>query len=90
MKVIIFIAGLIYLAIAQEDRGIYKKCEDSSFCRRGRSVSGESKYQVLPETLFTETTFVSVEIKHVDSNHLFVMKLGALEVRCVTEKLLDR
>lgn len=74
------------LAVAQEDRGIYKTCLDSSFCRRLRNVvAGSSKYAVLPETLYTDSTSVTLEIKHTESNHLFLLKLSALQVCCVME-----
>ena len=89
MKVIIWvIAALIYLAVAQEERGTYKTCKDSSFCRRCRKVQGPSKYVVLPETLYTDSTSVTVEIKNNENNHLFLLKLSALEVcDCITFKL---
>jgi hypothetical protein len=88
--IILIIIGLIYLTIAQEDRGIYKKCTESSFCRRCRSVRGPSIYEVLPETLYTDSTSVTVEIRNKENNHLFLLKLGALQVcDCITKKFFE-
>lgn len=82
---IIFVVSLIKYNVAV-DRSIFKTCEQSSFCRRCR-YQNASSYEVLTETLYTDSTYVSVEIRNQDNGQLFFLKLSALEV-CVRLDLL--
>lgn len=61
------------------DRTIFKTCEQSSFCRRCR-YQNTSNYEVLSETLYTDSTSVFVEIRNGDNGHLYLLKLSALQV----------
>lgn len=78
MKTIILVL-LISSAIAV-DESLFRKCTQSSFCRRCRGVNGTSNYEVLVDTLHTDTSQITVEIQNKENLHLFLMKLGALQV----------
>jgi hypothetical protein len=84
--IILAVFALISLAAAADNRW-YKTCENSSFCQRCRKVSGASSFEVLKETLYTETTFVSVEVRNKQNQHLFLMKLRAIKVCSVIQSL---
>lgn len=76
---ILVLLGLITFAIAV-DESLFRKCTQSSFCRRCRGVNGTSRYEVLVDTLYTDTSQITVEIQNKENLHLFLMKLGALKV----------
>lgn len=62
------------------DRSVFKTCEQSSFCRRCR-YQNASNYEALSETLYTDSTYISVEIRNQENGQLFLLKLSALEVK---------
>jgi hypothetical protein len=79
MKFLIIVIALIGFS-ASVDRDNWKRCYQSSFCRRCRNVTGISPYDVNKSSLYTDSTRISVEIMNKENQHVFLMKLGALEV----------
>lgn len=80
MKTTVYVLlAAISLAVAV-DESIFRKCSQSSFCNRCRSVNGTSRYEVLVDTLSVDTSSISVEIRNNENQHLFVLKLEALKV----------
>lgn len=70
----------LFISVIEAGRNNYRKCPETSFCRRCKSVTGPSKYEVVLSTLYTETTGISVHIVNKENKHLFIMKLKALKV----------
>lgn len=80
---VICLVGLVTLSTAV-DRTVFKTCEQSSFCRRCR-YQNSSNYEVLSDTLYTDSTNVVVEVRNDNNGQLFLLKLSALKVKnCVS------
>lgn len=78
MKLVIFALVALISLVGAVDKEIFKTCEQSSFCRRCRAYRGPSQYEVLSDTLLVEGNRMSVDIRNNESQHLFVLKLGAV------------
>lgn len=76
--VVVCLFGVLKFSTAV-DSTVFKTCEQSSFCRRCRNQN-VSNYEVLSDTLYTDSRNVFVEIRNRDNGHLFVLKLSALVV----------
>lgn len=82
MKSLIALLGLIFLLSSafSVDRNNFKRCDQSSFCRRCRKVDpGASPYILLFETFKTYRTYVTVDVKNVNNNQDFELKLEAVK-----------
>lgn len=80
MKLIFVICLVAVIKLsAAVDRNVFKTCEQSSFCRRCR-YQNASNFDVLSDTLYTDSTNVFVEVRNENNGHLFVLKLSALKV----------
>ncbi|XP_037029442.1 neutral alpha-glucosidase AB-like [Bradysia coprophila] len=77
LMTVIWLVGLLKFSTAV-DRTVFKTCEQSSFCRRCR-YQNSSNYEVLGETLYTDSTNFFVDIRNEDNGHLFVLRLRGLK-----------
>lgn len=74
------LAIIIYASsyVTAIEEWMFKKCNDSSFCRRCRYINqNESPYEVLPSTLSIDG-FMKVDIINNENQKQFVLKLKAL------------
>lgn len=73
------IALLIGLTIAV-DKNNFKRCDQSSFCRRCRKVQpDQSPYALDLNTLKTYKSYITVELKNTENNHEFLFQLEAVK-----------
>lgn len=73
--VITFIAST---CVTAADEWMFKKCNESSFCRRCRYVNeNQSPYEVLPSTLSIDG-HMKVDIRNNENQQMFVLTLKAL------------
>ncbi|XP_055910340.1 neutral alpha-glucosidase AB-like [Eupeodes corollae] len=80
LKLIVLILFTLYQCGSGVDKSTFKTCSQSSFCRRTRKdLPGSSKFAVLPETLKTSDNFVELDLINKANDHLFILKLEALE-----------
>lgn len=62
------------------DHSNFKTCDQSTFCKRCRSVSpGNSQYAIVPGSLNTYSNCVTLEVVNKENNHKFDLKLTGLE-----------
>lgn len=74
--IIIIIANSSYVTAVEE--WMFKKCNESSFCRRCRYINqNESPYEVLPNTLSIDG-HMKVDIVNNENQQMFVLTLKAL------------
>jgi hypothetical protein len=85
--IVLCIVSFIISAKAVEDRQLFKNCSTTNFCQRCRNVRGPSNYEVLLNSLYTDSDSVTAEIRDKNSGHLFLLKLKALEVLFVQRKI---
>lgn len=76
---------LISCAFSAE-RDLFKTCQQSSFCRRCRTVSGPSKYEAIVDTLQTDNNGITIDLRNNENNQFFILKLKALQVRYIITK----
>lgn len=81
MRFVLTTLAIILLAtsyVTAADEWMFKKCNDSSFCRRCRYINqNESPYEVLPTTLSIDG-HMKVDIVNTENQQTFVLTLKAL------------
>uniref|UniRef100_A0A1B0AK62 Glucosidase II subunit alpha n=1 Tax=Glossina pallidipes TaxID=7398 RepID=A0A1B0AK62_GLOPL len=80
MRLIIFVLiAYIFHMTFGVDPNNFKKCEQSSFCRRCRKIApGNSKFALVPGSMNTYSNAITVDLINKDTQHLYVVKLEAL------------
>ena len=79
-RLISVISFLLWLGLADTvDRSKFRTCRQSSFCRRSRSVSRQSGYELDLSSLSVNATAVSAKILNKPDNVEFVLELIGLE-----------
>ncbi|KFB48949.1 AGAP000862-PA-like protein [Anopheles sinensis] len=76
------IAGLCCLAgfAAGVDRNNFKTCDQSSFCRRLRSLEPQtSEFVALPQSLQQFKQFITLTVVHQRTQHEYTLKLACLK-----------
>lgn len=74
--------GLLLLLdpVQPVDRGNFKNCDQSSFCRRCRKVEpNASPYSVVAGSLNTYSDSVTANLRNADNGQEFVLKVAALK-----------
>ncbi|XP_032679832.1 neutral alpha-glucosidase AB isoform X2 [Odontomachus brunneus] len=62
------------------NRDNFKRCDQSSFCRRCRKMeAGKTPYQLLPDTLVQDEFMINVELYNKDTNIFYVVKFISLK-----------
>ncbi|RMX38788.1 hypothetical protein pdam_00017684 [Pocillopora damicornis] len=73
------------------DKGNFKKCEQSSFCKNNREIQpGESPYSVVKDSLVFTDSSLDVNILNKKSNVLLGLKLQTLEKNTVRFRINER
>lgn len=76
---VILFGVLVTLALGV-DKNNFKRCDQSSFCRRCRKVQpGNSPYSLVYSSLKTYKTYITVDLKNNNNGHEFVLKLEAVK-----------
>uniref|UniRef100_A0A336LQR0 CSON011306 protein n=1 Tax=Culicoides sonorensis TaxID=179676 RepID=A0A336LQR0_CULSO len=62
------------------DKNNFKRCDQSSFCRRCRKVQpGSSPYSLVSSTLKTFKSYITLDLKNNENGHEFILKLEAVK-----------
>eukprot|EP00035_Acanthoeca_spectabilis_P021200 m.436923 g.436923 ORF g.436923 m.436923 type:complete len:902 (-) comp18037_c0_seq1:24-2729(-) len=77
------------------DRGNFKTCEQSSFCKRNRAIEpNQSKYNVIPGTLTQSTEYgnaaVAMDVTNTANGVVFVVHVIALADRTVRIRMTEK
>lgn len=66
------------------DKGLFKKCEDSSFCRLNRAIQpGESPYSVIKDSIVFSDSSIDVNILNTKRNVTLKLKVQTLKKNSV-------
>ncbi|XP_074630015.1 neutral alpha-glucosidase AB-like isoform X2 [Acropora palmata] len=66
------------------DKGLFKKCEDSSFCRLNRAIQpGESPYSVVKDSIVFSDSSIDVNILNTKRNVTLKLKVQTLKKNSV-------
>lgn len=76
---VILLGALLTLSLGV-DRNNFKRCDQSSFCRRCRKVQpGDSPYSLVYGSLKTYKTYITMDLKNNNNGHEFLLKLEAVK-----------
>uniref|UniRef100_A0A182N0N9 Glucosidase II subunit alpha n=1 Tax=Anopheles dirus TaxID=7168 RepID=A0A182N0N9_9DIPT len=72
--------GCLLALVAGVDRNNFKTCEQSSFCRRLRSLEPQtSEFEVLPASLQQFKQHITLSVLHQRTKHEYVLKLACVK-----------
>jgi alpha 1,3-glucosidase len=75
----IYLLFVVVRLVLGVDRNNFKKCDESSFCKRHRKLeSRDSPYVVKPETVSIGTSSVTLEIENTEKKVVFAAELNSL------------
>lgn len=80
MRSIIVALAVLSQVIFAADRSLFKTCEQSSFCRRCRNVSGPSAYQLLDDNMNIGSLYFGAQIRNNENGQIFEFKIGVKKV----------
>ncbi|XP_041765356.1 neutral alpha-glucosidase AB [Anopheles merus] len=77
---LLLVALCLFASVASVDRNNFKTCEQSSFCRRLRSLEPQtSEFEVLPQSLQQFKQYITLTLVHQRTRHEYVLKLACLK-----------
>merc|ERR1712126_6597 len=80
LKYSLILVVCLVSAITCVDRGNFKTCDQSSFCRRNRGIQpGESSFHVIPNTVSFEPGSISLDVLNSKVNVSFKLTIDTLQ-----------